>query len=1097
MVLENLLARIKEEFFQLRVWQRGITYFEQERVLQYITGENHVTFRVRGSSGRVYTVIVDYSVEYGDLDASCTCPYAEECKHIVAAIHFGFATGVFKPNIFDAPRGNPDEFGFPVPHPALGILEPRARQAAVDNGKRYTPFLVLSDRTGPVPGSNHQNYLFTGSRGLPWHLDMLCQYVRQDTKQGRFYRWAPGMIFETETSSLQQLYRAITQASDRRLDAQVWLRWVFNQNEIPLGIPGNSHFMTLRKESLLRIVLEFTEQDSFEEGFFRPQFLGLFQQESELAHVGHTPQLLAINAGPECFLLDTQNAVLFETSQIGDLGTKPDIPGYQYQTALDQLFDIIHVCSVSYEGFTRQMIEVLEKQVAGNAVISAILDVVPPPAEKELSFAVPAFRLYLKAGWQVQATLAVSYGGQEILSGPRRNWWREPIARDGFRWVQPDYIRENSFRQRVESLGLIPASGDSVGGFSFVSQRPPTELLQAMVTEFFSEITTGELELLVNRIPVKLSSIRIEVESGIDWLSIHATADGEPLDQRDVDSLWNMLMTRSGYRLVSSQELAALKTLGELSQREDTIRLNPLEIAALDPLLTLLQGETREGSGQGEENQQNQPTSDPLFHLATLHGEFEQSLTGVSTPPAPAFRGELRDYQQIGLRWLRFLKSAGAGGIVADDMGLGKTLQAIALLADYRAEKNDRPALVLAPVSTLGNWKRELSRFLPDEAVVLHAGTSRGVLPAGPLTILSSYQTMVRDWAVFSETVFSLIILDEAQLVKNHQTKLHSTVSQLRGQQRVLLSGTPVENSIMDLWALMQIANPGFLMTRRAFKRRYGGSKLTKDAHLTSQLQQRIRPYFLRRTKQMIAHELPPKQENQITVTQGTTEAQFYRCLESACRQKITELLTSPDPHKAGIAILQTLTHLRQAAIAPQLVGGPEHSAKLDTLTEKLTEAAAEGHGILVFSQFVRVLELIQQRLNRKGIRYAYIDGSLSAAKRTQQIETFRGNKQVEIFLLSLTAGGVGINLTEADYVCIVDPWWNPAVETQAIDRTHRIGQTKQVVAMRFIVENTIEERVWELQNKKRLLLENIFGNGDSLFSHLDSEEILQLFHSK
>ncbi|AHC16529.1 DEAD/DEAH box helicase [Salinispira pacifica] len=1014
--------------------------------------------------------------------------------------------------------------------------------------KQYFPCILLDNRRGKIDGrpTSSVNSFRSG-----WFLDIYGQYIKQDGTPGAYIRWNPNMKLRAGAQSHLLLYQIINQAmntEDRRFDVSGWLRTLFDEHtngrsSPRLIFPIQRGFQELKVSSPDSIRIEFIEDGEV-------SFPTLAVDRSGIPDFGNSQRVYTssisflsadgrvisrcprrfvsvIYAGPDLFFLDALNGVLYESDSLGSSPavSSSQLPGKEdgqvdedsapEKSPVDSLRnmytgEILQLISSTSVGYREAAIELLKEKLKSLSSLKDIVHIHGPVPLTSLPSARPEFRLYVDLGFSLTMRPTVKYDSGELAPMAKRKPWVEFSGEQGELRMIPDYEAEADFEMRAEriadGLGALVEfrSGDECYNFDGV---PPGELMEQIVNEFLPDIDRGDTKLFINRKPVYSGgSIQIEVTSGIDWLGLHARLRGtdpeqsgrpeaDRLSRFEVDGLWNLLKSRGAYRLIDTRRIRAWQKLRELDLEGDSqasdeseVRIHPLDAEAGDYIRTLLEENGQSGSST------KGPEQGFLNSILSMAEKAEWAFSTTDTPGAAGFRAELRPYQQTGLAWLRFLKNIGAGGILADDMGLGKTIQAIGILADYREQNDRRAALVLAPVSTLGNWEREIGRFLPDETVHLHAGSARASQLPGCGTILCSYQTMLRDMEMFTAREFCLNILDEGQQFKNSRTKLHRALKEITASQRLILSGTPVENSLMDLWSLMEIANPGLLWKRDRFKRRFV-SKSAGDAAI-GELQRRIRPFFLRRTKEEIALDLPEKEELLITVRRGTQEKKFYRKLEQACRQKVLEIMASMEAHEAGIAILQTLIHLRQAAIAPQLVGGPEVSAKLDLLVEKLQEASGEGHSVLVFSQFVKVLRLISTRLDARGMDYAYLDGSLSAARRNEQIKSFQEDENKQIFLLSLRAGGVGINLTEADYVCIVDPWWNPAVESQAIDRSHRIGQTRRVLAMRFIVEDSIEERVRQLQEQKRKLTEEIFGSGESLFSNLDREEILWLFRS-
>ncbi len=458
---------------------------------------------------------------------------------------------------------------------------------------------------------------------------------------------------------------------------------------------------------------------------------------------------------------------------------------------------------------------------------------------------------------------------------------------------------------------------------------------------------------------------------------------------------------------------------------------------------------------------------------------------GLPTPVVPAgLRATLRPYQVEGFEWLTRLRRAGLGGILADDMGLGKTLQTLAMILDVRAEDpSATPVLVVAPTSVLTTWEGEVARFCPDLRVVTLGATSRkrgtsvAAAVEGADLVLTSYAVFRLDAPGFREMSWTALVLDEAQFAKNHQSLVHQCARRLPARVKLAITGTPMENNLMELWSLLSIVAPGLFPSPTRFSELYRRPIESGAAPERLEiLRRRIRPVVLRRRKETVATELPPKQEQIIEVTLSPKHRRIYDTHLQRERQKLLGLLADADHNR--IAIFRSLTRLRQLSLDPALID-PEHeqvgSAKLDTLLEMVEPIIAEGHRVLVFSQFTSFLARLRTRLGAAGIDHAYLDGS--TRDRAAAISTFRDGA-APLFLISLKAGGFGLNLTEADYVFLLDPWWNPAAEAQAIDRTHRIGQDKHVMVYRLVSADTIEEKVVALQNRKRELFGQVIDGG-------------------
>ena len=492
--------------------------------------------------------------------------------------------------------------------------------------------------------------------------------------------------------------------------------------------------------------------------------------------------------------------------------------------------------------------------------------------------------------------------------------------------------------------------------------------------------------------------------------------------------------------------------------------------------------------------------ADSLRHMVRqLAGS--NALPAVSAPPG--LMAELRPYQQQGLEWLQFLRANGLDGILADDMGLGKTLQTLAhILVEKQAGRLDRPVLVIAPVSVMGNWRREAARFTPElSALVLH-GKERHEAAADMARhdlVIAPYSLLQRDRDRWLQQAWHLVVLDEAQNIKNANTHAAQVAGELNTRHRLCLSGTPMENHLGELWSLFHFLMPGFLGSQARFKELFRVPiEKHGDNERLNQLRRRITPFMLRRAKRDVATDLPEKQEAIASVELGDKQADLYETIRLATEKAVRQALATKGLAQSQIQILDALLKLRQVCCDPRLVPLAaakkiKQSAKLELLMELLPEMLAEGRRVLLFSQFSSMLALIETELARRDIPWVKLTGQ--SQKRDQLIERFTSG-EVPLFLISLKAGGVGLNLTQADTVIHYDPWWNPAVENQATDRAHRIGQTQRVLVYKLVAQGTIEERILALQERKAALADSLYSAAAArkqpLFTESDLSELLK-----
>lgn len=655
---------------------------------------------------------------------------------------------------------------------------------------------------------------------------------------------------------------------------------------------------------------------------------------------------------------------------------------------------------------------------------------------------------------------------QEVLDFPRRQSFGRNLA------------AEEAHIQTLFNLSMIPSRPGRHDHWNYPSASLAS-IVRALGAQGWRVEAAGEQVHPMNE-------LRMGISSGIDWFSIQGEADFGS-HKVPVATLLNALregretltLPDGSLGLISDQRTGHLEVVAEFSTpgEDGEPRLGRSQVALLDALLA------------------DRVTSvDDSFReaRANLHG-------GASPEPrcAPqSFQGELRAYQQEGLGWLVFLEEIGFGGCLADDMGLGKTVQVLALLERRRLEalSKGHPSLVVVPRSLISNWKSEAARFTPELKVHVHLGHQRweddSFLQESDL-ILTTYGTLRRDILRFESLPLDYAVLDEAQAIKNPQTATARSVRLLRTRHRLALSGTPIENHLGELWSLFEFLNPGMLGRLERFQR-LAERSLDEESVERDLLVRAIRPFMLRRTKNAVAAELPDRTEQILRCPMQEEQAELYGRLLDQYRQKF---LTDTDKRRNKVQVLEALLRLRQTACHPALVEGgskDQVSGKFEVLLPRLEEVLAEGHKALVFSQFTSLLALLRRELDELGVTYEYLDGK--TRKRAERVARFQEDPHCKIFLISLKAGGLGLNLTAADYVFLLDPWWNPAVEAQAIDRAHRIGQDRHVFAYRLISEGTIEERVLELQQKKRDLAASIMAGDNRTLKTIDLDDLEYFF---
>src|SRR6478752_8678628 len=577
--------------------------------------------------------------------------------------------------------------------------------------------------------------------------------------------------------------------------------------------------------------------------------------------------------------------------------------------------------------------------------------------------------------------------------------------------------------------------------------------------------------------------IELEVKENIDWFDIHAKIRfGEyEISFKELRKL--ILKKKVEFKLPNGEIAiipeAWLIKYGDLFAMSETH--GDHEKPVLKKYHLNLLKELEEG------NLAKVHMSDKLRHL--------ESFTGIKDYPIPAgFSGKLRPYQKAGYNWLRFLNEFHLGGCLADDMGLGKTVQTLALLESEKEKGNAGTSLLIMPTSLIYNWEMEAAKFTPGLKIFTYTGTLRNKDVAQFSkydVVLTSYGITRLDIDNLAKFYFNYVILDESQVIKNPSSNIAKAVMQLQSRFRITLTGTPLENTTLDLWSQMTFLNPGLLGAQTFFKNEYQIPIEKKgDEAKTKKLNSVIKPFILRRLKSQVATDLPEKVENVYYTNMTTEQEEKYEEAKSFFRHKILDQIDKDGINNTRFMILEGLTKLRQLSNHPRMVDSTYtgSSGKMEDLSHMLESALLEGHKVLVFSQFVKHLDIVKELLHSKKIPFAYLDGSSNDRK--DQVENFNKDPNLKVFLISIKAGGLGLNLTEADYVFILDPWWNPAVEAQAVDRAHRIGQKKKVFSYKFITRNTVEEKILTLQQRKLKLTMDLISTEESFMKQLTKDDI-------
>jgi len=700
----------------------------------------------------------------------------------------------------------------------------------------------------------------------------------------------------------------------------------------------------------------------------------------------------------------------------------------------------------------------------------------------------PKPRIFLRDyDYSLSAELKFLYGEKEISYKDKQDL----VFRDEYNEIvkiKRDLKAEKNFLSLMRECDVEEKEG------FFIPVTDPLEWLADSSKKLIAagyEIY-GQQELVNYRLRSEEPKLNLEVSSGIDWFDLKAEVDigGEkvPLD-KITSALSNherfIRLSDGSIGIVPKKWLSKLSgVMGLLKEEKKGQKLKAAKshIAVVEALLEIAE----------------EAKVDKKFK--EIREKFKNFARIKEAKLPKKLKGKLRDYQKAGYNWLYFLQEFSFGGCLADEMGLGKTAQALSLLLNEKEKGIKTFSLIVVPTSLLFNWIEEVKKFTPSLKVYLHHGQERlrkisEINRKKADLIITSYGTLRNDYDLFKNKKFHYIVLDESQQIKNPLANVTKITHKLKSKYRLVMTGTPIENNSLDLWSQFAFLNPGFLGSMDYFKKTFAKKiEKEKDKDKTESLKNMINPFLLLRKKETVAKELPDKQITTLYCEMEEKQKQIYEYWKEKYKEEIQNSIREQGFMKSKMKILQGLMRLRQICNHPSLVDESfvGDSGKFNLLIKQIEEVVKKGHKVLIFSSFVKMLKVFKEYFDKEKISYSYLDGS--TRKRKEEVEKFQNNSDISVFLISLKAGGLGLNLAAADYVFIVDPWWNPAAEMQAIDRTHRIGQQNKVFVYKAITKDSVEEKILELQENKLDLVKNVITVEEGIFKKLEKEDVNKLF---
>jgi superfamily II DNA or RNA helicase len=1076
------LPRVLAPFVTERTRAKGHSYFVTGTVSILDASTDFVSANVRGT--RVYHV--NLVREDAGYTGACECPFFLDrhdiCKHIWAVVLAADAEGLVPADGPDAWLDVSPEPAVAAPHAVRTVGEPRRLP---DPWERFLDGVLQQVATGessrPLPRYANGELLYVIDRALTLqgHGVAVQVHWRQRKKNGEWGRPQPAAF---EPSEIDQL----PDAADREILATLvgaadpyagttYGNPVYARASFRLQGPITDRALWLLAATR-RLYLRDTDHPSDE---LRPVSADdgppwIFKLDLQDVADGRRQLSGALTRGDDRMHVNEPQLVLAS----GHMVAHGALSRLEHGGAFSWLAELrrAHRQPTFPPDATPRLVETLARSRVDPVVLPEdlrydVLETTPRPRVRvERAKAQPRFA----DAHELTAMVEFDYDGTIVPREARTT----PYDPDRRRMIKRNAAAELDALQRLQHLGFRRpwAAGGAQAEFT-VAVSQFGRAVRTLVAEGWHVEAEGAAFRTAQ-------AMRVQVKSGIDWFELHGDIDFGDGRSVPLTALLAALRRGEGTILLGDgtrgmvpedwlRRYVRIAGFGEVS--EDHVRYKPSQTALLDALL------------------ETQPAVDVDEGFVRAR-EAMASFRGVAEVEVPAtFKGTLRDYQRDALAWFDFLRRFGFGGCLADDMGLGKTVMVLALLEARRAAQEGprRPSVAVVPRSLVFNWMAEAKRFAPELRVLDYTGPQRAEAAITDHDlVLTTYGTLRRDAARLSEEEFDYVILDEAQAIKNVATASSKAVRLLRGRHKLALSGTPVENHIGELWSLFEFLNPGLLGSSSAFRKasviqaRDGGEDLAL-------LSRALKPLILRRTKDQVAPELPSRTEQTIYCELDEPQRHAYDQLRTFYRTSLLKRVEQDGLAKSKIHVLEALLRLRQAASHIGLVDkrNPDApSAKFDVLVPHLLEVIDEGHKALVFSQFTELLGLLRLRLDEANVTYEYLDGK--TRDRGERVERFSNDPNCRVFLISLKAGGLGLNLTAAEYVFLLDPWWNPAAEAQAIDRAHRIGQLRHVFAYRLIAKDTVEEKVAELQASKRELADAILSADPALIRTLRTEDL-------
>ncbi|MGM0567686.1 MAG: SNF2-related protein [Elusimicrobiota bacterium] len=1061
--------------------QRGIKYYNQGRVFKFNLDEEGISALVVGSREAPYNVSIRFDPSENSYSFYCSCPYAAdyvECKHIAAVLlHYERVKKEYY-----RPAENPilkeknkfkDDF----------VLDLSTTKDAEAKDLDYIP--ELGGITG-LGGKNTEKRFFlvfviencfdynSDYNNYAWHIYPALRYLKKNGQPGRFTKFKSEKLSESCRESESRLLEKLMDMPSGKSRFINHVDYLLENNVTNVYLKNSSgEYAPAVFENIQKVEVKFRLSRSGNDTvFFKPVIYIPGKNSDYPADRIDNWRRNITKSGFDFFIFSPEGRIYWKKnsgafySLFKILNELNERFSYHAINKIDQYFKGCSEIDISFK---------TESIRYKSLVPEPFIEISEEGRGPEASLDIVLFFDYSGRDVPLDSTYAhyiLSDEGSEILVAERNEEYEKKIY--GFLRRKFSFIEEDIY------------------GRQLYAHMPLVEFLSEYGKEIIDEGIKIRLRGNRKKISDRGGKVSISVSSNINWLDLNADYINEYGEKEEIDldkSLLDKGLLRTGdsYTIISKEYIDKLKILSEeQKQKNGKYRISKYNFHIINELY---------------ENIENKE-SDKIKNLREISEKLRNfnKIEQYSLPDK--FKGKLRHYQKAGYNWLHFLNMHSLNGCLADDMGLGKTVQTLALMQKLKEEKRLRTSLIVVPVSAVSNWEIEIQKFTPSLNYHVHLGQKRKKcikhLNKHDI-VLVSYSTLRNDIELFNKSDYSYVILDESQNIKNHRSLTFKAIRTLKSDFRLSLTGTPVENNTLELWSQMDFLNPGLLGSAGYFKKHFAAPiEKYRDKEKAQKLKEIIFPFILRRKKSDVLRDLPKKSEIIIYSEMDEKQKLLYDRYKEFYRSQVMGKIKKEGVAKSSFEIFTALLKLRQVALFPSLADKKNKnipSCKFEQLKEMLSESIEEGHKILLFSQFVESLKIIRNFAEREKYSYSYIDGSVSSEKRRKEIKSFQEDKEIKLFLLSLKAGGTAINLNAADYVIMFDPWWNPAVESQAVDRAHRIGQRRKVIAYKMIVKNTVEEKILELQKRKKELVEDVVTADSSFYKALTGDDIKHLFN--